>query len=249
MQIAMSIVEANMKQTGRFFILSVVMAVLPTLATSAQDIRVPFYASVDLGFIPGYADSVSVQNFNVDTDASSDSTGTGNTRVGANALINMGPRRRFGAGLAYRRYAPGGNYFINGVGPALSWTRVYSPRFLAQFQLAGGPAWLRVDEEEFEEVYESATGESITWGSSRGVFLELDLRFAFPVFTVTELSDTRSLMLAPYLSVAGGVSLANRYLETPTLQPVDGEQWDFVATTATSSVSLGVKLLVVDALE
>lgn len=116
------------------------LLVFVAVAIHAQEIRIPYQISVGVGYLVQYGDWIGVQDEDGDGTDAVWTQGNGNTRIALDGTVNMGARRRFGLGLAYRRLAPDNGYAINGIGPAIAWTDPHSAkRVYRALQSDGSP--------------------------------------------------------------------------------------------------------------
>ena len=215
--------------------------VLMAAAVHAQQVRIPYQLSLGVGYLASYGDWIGVQDEEGEGPDSVWSQGSGNTRIAIDGTINMGARRRFGLGLAYRRFGPDNGYAINGVGPVIAWTNPYSANVVSQWMLAGGYASLAVDDVGLDDsVY-----NDISYGASFGAFFELQWRLAFPVIDLTEFSNGQALRLAPHFGLATGAAFTAREVDFETL-PGDEQDYFLYVDNFNTTISLGVTLMVMD---
>lgn len=217
------------------------MLVLSVAGAYAQEMRIPYQLSLGVGYIPSFGDWIGVQDQDGEGPDSLWTQGSGNSRVALDGTINMGKRRRFGLGIAYRRYAPDNGYAVNAVGPVIAWTNPYSESVVSQWMLASGYAAIALDDSGMDE---TVSGD-VSYGANVGAFIELQWRLAFPVVDLTQFSGNRVLTLAPHVGVAAGAAFMAREIEF-AYASIDENQYYLYVDNFNTTISLGATIMVVE---
>lgn len=206
----------------------------------AQEVRVPYQLGLDIGYIAAFGGDVTL-NGEETFSSTDDYSGSGNTRIGADAIVNLGQRKRFGLGLAYRRIAPDTGFVFNAFGPIISHTNAWTRSVVSVLSLSGGYATVKFDDDYLDE---DAFG-SVTYESGFGFYGELQWKLAFPIVELSEMRTNRSLNLAPHLAIAAGAAVAVRDVTFESFLFEDDDYY-LVPVTGYTTVSIGATLMVLD---